>query len=183
MKRLYTFVLSAFALTLISCAENTETTENKVSEKEAMTENEPISDSPCDLIGVSDIQTIFGLDAGLNITQEEKDLTYPTCSFKWEDKKVEQVVQVGSTTVRTDIASEVMIVMVKNANEKMFERSTSVYKDGVEVSEVGDKAIWGEKMTQLSVLGNGMMFHIHVKADNDDTVNKAKAIAIAKYLL
>lgn len=143
----------------------------------------PPADSPCELFSEADVRDLFGVAETIEISIEDKDYTYPTCSYKWEDKKVQRTTKVGSMEVTTDMPSELMLVTVSNANEKMFDRSVQVYKDGIPVEGVGEKAMWGEQMAQLSVMGNGMLYHIHVKANNDDSINKEKAIAIAKKIL
>lgn len=139
-------------------------------------------ESPCELISSEEVASICDVASEFKIAQEDKMLTYPTCIFKWEDGKVKRSTKIGNTQVDFDMPSEVLIVMVKNANEKMFEQSTTVYKDGVDV-KIGDKAIWGVTMSQLTFLAKGYMFHVNVKVTNDAEFNKEKAAEIAKMLI
>jgi hypothetical protein len=177
---------SLFILSFTACGGGEETNKDNPTTNDAPDTEEQANvpaDSPCELLDESDVRALFGVDASIEITIEDKDYTYPTCKYEWKDKKVQMTTKVGSMEVTTDLPSEIMLVMVNNVNEKMFDRSVSVYKDGVEVKGLGEKAMWGEKIAQLSVMKGGMMYHIHVKADNDDSINKENAIAIAKKIL
>ncbi|TNE71590.1 MAG: hypothetical protein EP333_08900 [Bacteroidetes bacterium] len=185
MKVLFNILLLISLFAIYSCGESNSSNEisfgsNQESEK---TKSVSTYDSPCDLFNDTDIRSLFSVPTEIEITMKDVVLTHPTCKFEWEDKKVQRVTKVGSMEVTTEMPSETMIVMASKVNESMYERSVSVYKDGVEVENIGDRAMWGEKMAQLSFLSGGMLFHIHVKADNDDSVNKAKAIEIAKTII
>ena len=155
----------------------------KVSD-ETLTENpEILSGSPCDLVSVEDVKSICKVSDEFEIIREDKAYTHPTCTFKWKDGKVTKLMRVAGREITTDMPSEIMIVMVNNSNEKMFAQSTSVYKDGVPVNGVGEKATWGTTMSQLTFLSNGYMFHVHVKVSNDYEDNKQKAMEIAHLLI
>ena len=66
----------------------------------------------------------------------------------------------------------------------MFKQSTIVYKDGVESAvQNAEQAIWGTKMSQLTFLSKGYMFHVYVKISNNIEENKIKAIEIAERLI
>lgn len=117
-------------------------------------------DSPCELISLEEVKKRFDLDASIEISVEDKDYTYPTCSFNWNDGKL-------------------LIIMVKDASESNYETSISVYPDGQNEDSIGDKACWSAKRAQLTFLFNSYLFHVHVRASNDDVVNKKVAIEIA----
>ena len=114
-----------------------------------------------------------------------KDLvyTYPTCVFKWEDGKITTSVSFGGQEIKSTIPSEVLIVMVKNANEDMFKRSTSVYKQPEEISNMGTMAVWDTRMYQLTFLSNKYIFPVHVKVSNNGIENNEKAIEVSKLII
>ena len=170
------FVLS-ISLFLISCGDSSTSQNKKVSVTAS-----PKNTSPCKLISVEEIKSICNVDSKFQISQSDKILTYPTCTFKWEDKQVNRVMSVGGNEITVDMPSEVTVVMVSDATEKMFEQSIVVYKDGVDVS-LGEKAIWGTEMSQLTFLSNGYLFHVHLKVSNDDSGNKQKALKVADLLI
>lgn len=182
MKKITT--IAALLFLIVSCGEvesNKETATNENS-KEVSTSAAVVSfNSPCELISEEEVKSVFAIPTDLAIKFEDRVLTYPTCSFEWEDGKVQMKME--SLGMEIDIPSELMVVMAKNSNDKMFETSTKVYKDGVPINGVGDMAAWGESMLQLSFLSNGYMFHVHLKAFNDAEANKAKAIEIAHLLI
>ncbi len=124
------------------------------------------ADSPCELISTVEVKGFCSIPSDIEIEQLAKDYTYPTCVFK--DKSG---------------ISIVTIVMVKNAKEDMFEISTGVYKDGISIDGVGEKAKWGAKMSQLSFLAKGYMFHVNVIALSDSEENKKVAMDIARFLV
>lgn len=79
--------------------------------------------------------------------------------------------------------AEMSIVLVKNATKKMFETSTQVYKDGQAETGIGEMAIWGAKMSQLTFLAKGYMIHLHVKKSGDDTENREIAGKVAAHII
>jgi hypothetical protein len=139
-------------------------------------------ESPCELVSVDEIRTVCEVDGNVEIEKLDRDYTHATCTFKWEDKRVSKVMNVGGNEMTIDMPSEVMIVMVPEATEAMYDQSIKVYKDGVEV-ELAEKAIWGSDMSQLSFLSNGILFHVNVKVSNDEAYNKQKAVEIAEILI
>ena len=73
-----------------------------------------------------------------------------------------------------------MIVTVANANKSMYEKSIVVYKDGENVSGLGEMAMWGDSMSQVTFLSDGYMIHLSLKVSADNKDNKDKAIELAK---
>jgi hypothetical protein len=140
-------------------------------------------ESPCEFIAVDDVRKLFAIPEKLDIKMEDRILTYPTCSFEWEDGKVVSVMEVGSREIEIRKPSEVMIVMVKDARPSMYETASRIYKDIEPVENVGEMASWGNQMSQLTFLAKNHLFHVHVKASNDDVGNRAKAIEIARSIL
>ena len=64
----------------------------------------------------------------------------------------------------------------------MYNRSTKVYKQPQAVPNLGDIAIWDSRMSQMSFLSQGYMFHVHVKVSNDDQGNMKKAIEVSNVI-
>jgi hypothetical protein len=86
---------------------------------------------------------------------------------------------VGGQKIDVDLDSELLIVMVKQANESKYEASISVYSDGQNEEGIGDLATWSPKRAQLTFLSNSYLFHVHVRASNDNAENRKNAIGIA----
>jgi hypothetical protein len=128
---------------------------------------------------LEEVKKRFNLDASIEISLEDKVYTYPTCTFNWKDGKVTKLMDIGGQKMEIELDSELLIVMVKDANESNYETSISVYSDGQNEGGIGDKATWSAKRAQLTFLFNTYLFHVHVRASNDDTVNKKNAIEIA----
>lgn len=186
MKTNYLFtIFSIGVFTLFACNEEKTPQTNSVETSDNVTsrDNDTPPSSPCELFSEKDLRNLIGLPDDLSIATKDAVLTHPTCKYQWNDKKVQRTTKVGSMEITTDVASEVMIVMASNVNESSFERSVSVYKDAIPVDNIADKAVWGETMTQLSFLKGNLLFHVYVKIDNDDKVNKEKAIEIADSIL
>ncbi|MCR9173542.1 MAG: hypothetical protein NXI10_13660 [bacterium] len=178
-----TFVL-LFSLFAMACNDTSGSKDENGEKKTEETSNKiSVSDNPCDLINADDMRTLLNVGAEFEISIEAKDYTFPACSFRWEDGKVIKSMEVGGRSMSVDMPSEVMVVLVKEANEAKFERSTSVYKDGVSVDGLADEAMWGEAMSQLSFRKGSIMMHVNVKVDNDSAVNKDNAMKIAEFLI
>jgi len=139
--------------------------------------------SPCELITLDVIKSYIDIPDGINVKSEDKMLTYPTCTFQWKDGIRKQSQTIGTTEVSYDVESKVLIVLVKDAKNSMFDRSTSVYKNPEELLGLGERAVWGDNMNQLTFLSGGMMMHVHVQVDNDKSVNRKHAIELTKHIL
>ena len=140
-------------------------------------------DSPCELILLEEVKQRFNLDASIEITFEDKVYTYPTCAFSWKDGKVTKSMDIGGQKMDIELDSKLLLVMVKDANESNFETSISVYSDGQSEDGIGDKATWSDQRAQLTFLFNSYLFHVHIRASNDNAVNKKNAIEIAKSII
>ncbi len=108
--------------------------------------------SPCELVSLEEVKLRFELDESIEISIEDKAYTYPTCSFEWKDGKVTKTMDVGGQKIDVDLDSELLIVMVKQANESKYEASISVYSDGQNEEGIGDLATWSPKRAQLTFL-------------------------------
>lgn len=182
LKNNFLFGLLIAAL-LSSCSANAEGEDITPKTETQSEEQSTLSENPCDWVSADDIRSIIGVASSFEIEEEFNDYTFPACSYEWEDKKVTKTMQVGGSPMEIAMPSEVMIVLAQDIDAKKFERSTSVYKDGVPLESLGDEAIWGEEMSQLSFRKGSLMWHVHVKVDNDSAVNKKHALAIANFLI
>lgn len=157
-----TLVLSSIMLFAFSCVESKD------------------FDSPCALISLDDVKKRFNLDANMEIDFEDKVNSFPTCSFSWKDGGVTKSMDVGGQKIDINLDSELLIVMVKDANESMYERSITAYSDGQVEDTIGDRATWSDKRSQLTFLSKSHLFHVHVRVSNDKAVNRKHAIEIAE---
>lgn len=185
MKTTITHLLIILFSTLVFTCNNkenkTDTPKNNLADKNTRSEKSADINSPCELISMDDVKSIFSVE----ILIENKDVvyTYPTCVYKWEDGKVTVSASFGGQEITSSMPSEVLIVMVKKANEAMFKQSTSVYKQQQDISNLGNIAVWDSRMSQLTFLANSYMFHVHVKVTHDDSGNKEKAIEVSKLII
>lgn len=160
----------------------TNASQNKIEDKSAKPEKSSGINSPCELVSIEEVKSMFAV-AEHPLEMKDEVYTYPTCVFKWDDGKVTRSSSIGGQEIEANIPSEVLIVMVKNANENMFNRSTKVYKQPQEISNMGTMAVWDSRMSQLTFLSNNYMFHVHVKVSNNDIENKGKAIEVSKLII
>ncbi len=172
----YIMFLTISILTL-SCAN--ENNEEAVKVQETEVENEEITDA-CELISRSTIVDLFRADNEVT-NKEPTSKSFPTCIYKWTAQK-EGEKKIGNQVVRYGQENTVMIVLGStSANINQFERSTSVYKDAVEV-DIAEKALWSDKMHQLTILQKGYLIHINVEFFDAVDQQKNKSIELAKII-
>jgi len=174
-----------FSMMVLACnnqGNKADGSQDKIAAKNENPIKRSVVDSPCELVSLHEIKNMFVVE---EYPIELKDVvyTYPTCIYKWEDGKVTTSRSFGGQEFKTAKPSEVLIVMVKKANEAMFKQSTSVYKQPQEISNLGAVAVWDSRMSQLTFLSSNYMFHVHVKVSNEDHDNKQKAIAVAQLII
>lgn len=84
---------------------------------------------------------------------------------------------IGGQKREIELDSELLIVMVKDANESKYERQyQSIRMDRMKVVLVIKQP---GVLSELTFLFNSYLFHVHVRASNDDAANKKDAIVIA----
>lgn len=174
-----------FTIPIFACNNKdnkTDATQNSAIEKNETAKKIAAITSPCDLVSMEDVKRMFAITE-YPIEMKDVVYTYPTCIYRWEDGKITSSVTIAGQEIISKLPSEVLIVMVKNVNEAMFKRSTSVYKQPEEIPNIGTRAVWDAKMSQLTVLSNSYMFHVHVKVSSNVAENKEKAIEVAQLII
>lgn len=152
-------------------------------EKEAAPEVIESASSPCGFVTETKIKEVLGIPADAPTEMKDVMRTYPTCFYEWESITFSTKRSIAGQEVSLDFPAEAAIILVKNATDKMFGISTSVYKDGETIAGIGDMAMWGVKMSQLTFLAKGTMIHLHVKVSGDAAANKAKASELAALII
>lgn len=165
-----------------SKSENSQT-EAVTTEKEAISSTNESATSPCGFVSEAKIKEVLALPTDAIAEIKDVKRTYPTCFYKWDTVAFTKTQTIGGQEINLDYPAEATIVLVKNANKKMFEMSTKVYKDGESQNGIGDMAIWGSKMSQLTFLAKGTMIHLQVRVTKDAAANKAKAVALAALII
>lgn len=165
----------AISTLLFSCS-NENANEEVVTVRDTEDKNQ-ITDA-CELISRQTIEDVFRTESEVT-NKEPMSKTFPTCIYKWTaEKKGEK--KIGNQMVEYDQENTVMIVLGStSANDIQFEKSTAVYKDAVEV-DIADKALWSEKMHQLSIMEKGILIHINVEYNDAVDQQKNKSIELAK---
>lgn len=166
-----------------SKAENTQT-EATATEKEAASALTEDTSSPCSFVTETKIKEVLGIAADAATKMKDVIRTYPTCFYEWvEVTAFSTTKSIAGQEIVLNYPAEASIVLVKDASDKMVGISSKVYKDGVAVAGIGDMAIWGSKMSQLTFLANGTMIHLHVRISGDAEVNKTKAVELAALII
>jgi len=169
----------------ISCENKPATaSDNPENSNEVKTSNmDKLEKHPCDLVNEAEIKKLFSIAEDVPTDINPAQRTYPTCFYKWESITFPVTKTIAKREATINYPTEMMIVLVKNATPKMFETSTKVYKEGVAQNGIGEMAIWGGKMSQLTFLAKGFLIHLHVKKSSDESENKALASKIAAQII
>lgn len=163
----------AISTLIFSCANENE---EAVTVEETESKSE-ITDA-CELIELQTIEDVFRTENEVT-NKEPTSKRFPTCIYKWTaEKKGEK--KIGNQVVEYDQENTVMIVLGStSANNIQFDKSTSVYKDAVEV-DIAERALWSDKMHQLTIMLKSYLIHINVEYNDAVDQQKAKAIELAK---
>lgn len=185
MKQQLFLIIAYLSLCFTACNSNSESTQSEQKDKplEVLKGNKSGFESPCELISVEEVRGFFSVPEDIDIEMEDKVYTHPTCSFEWQDGKVVSTMEAGGRQVELKKPSELMVVMVFPAKEFMYNTAIKVYKDIETVPDVGEMASWGNQMSQLTFFSGKYLFHVHVKASNDDAANRAKAMKVARFIM
>lgn len=140
-------------------------------------------DSPCSLLSETMVNRILEIPEQAPSEIRDEVLTFPTCSYKWKTIKYSKKQTIAGKEMTLSYPATLLIVMVENASTELYNRSVKVYKDGLELKSVGEKAVWGDAMSQLTFLKDGNLIHLNVKLSLDKQDNKDKAIALANAII
>ncbi len=183
-------LLLIFVFTLTIACGNSETSKAENGQTEVVTTEKADApkatekeSSPCGFVTEAKMKEVLALPTDAITEMKDVMRTYPTCFYEWDTVAYTKTQTIGGKEINLDFPAEAAIVLVKNANEKMFERSTKVYKDGVAINGIGDMAIWGSGMSQITFLAKGTMIHLHVRVTKDAAANKEKAVALAALII
>ncbi|HLW31338.1 MAG TPA: hypothetical protein VKX40_03680 [Aequorivita sp.] len=182
-------VLIAVCIITFACG-NSENSKGENSQTEVLTSEKAAppaptesASSPCSFVTEAKIKEILAIPADAPTEMSDEMLTYPSCFYKWESAMFTVKRNISGREMSLEYPAEAVIVLVKNATESMFEASTKVYKDGVAQDGLGDMAIWGAQMSQLSFLAKGTMIHLNVKVAADAAANRKKAVELASLII
>lgn len=170
MRNLF-FILASFIL-LTSCGGGSSSNEKSTKSTKPT--------KPCSFLTEAEIKEVLSLPEDAPTTMEDVVYTYPTCSYEWETLIYEKPTTISGQDMVLEYPYTLMIVTVANANKSMYEKSIVVYKDGENVSGLGEMAMWGDSMSQVTFLSDGYMIHLSLKVSADNKDNKDKAIELAK---
>lgn len=139
--------------------------------------------SPCEIVSENEIKSVleFPSDAATSISEDKT--SFPICSYKWEDVTFTYILEIANTQTEIEQAAEVDIVLVKDGNKAKYEASIKVYDDGQVQDGVGEMAMWSDQKHQITFLSKGYLIHTRVRISDDESVNKVKAIALAKMMV
>lgn len=171
-------MIFVFSTLLYSCANESDKVED-TTERETKVESE-ITDA-CELISLQTIEDVFRTESEVT-NKEPTSKQFPTCIYKWTAEKQGEK-EIGGQIVTFDQENTVIIVLgSSSANINQFERSTSVYKDAVEV-DIAEKALWSYKMHQLTIMEKGKLIHVNVEYYDAVEQQKTKSIELAKIII
>lgn len=177
------FIIAILSISVACDTKQSAQSNNQESSEVLSSSKKELDKSPCELVSQSTIKKVLSIPE--DSTAEMKDVmrTYPSCFYKWENISFSKTKMVGTNEMKIDYPTEVTIVLVKNANEDMYQRSIKVYKDGQTQDGIGEMATWGDKMSQITFLSNGTMIHLHVQMSSKDSENKESALKIASKIV
>ncbi|MDR6299606.1 hypothetical protein [Mesonia maritima] len=171
-----TIVFFVIILAVLACKNSEKSSTEEMQEVE-MTAHSKVNQSPCELLTDAEIKKALAIPADAETSKVKKNTTYPACFYKWESITFPYEVFNRHMTNRP---AEMSIVWAINVNKKLYKQSIAVYKDGEAIDNVGEMAIWSEKMGQITFLKGGNLIHVKAEISADNAFNKAKSIKVAK---
>jgi len=165
----------AILLSIVACKNS----DKSSSEEVEISSHKSTEKSPCEVLTDAEIKIALDIPADVKTSKTKKSTPYPVCYYKWESITFPYEVFNGRMTDRT---AEMSIVWAVNVNKKLYEQSISVYKDGKTINNVGEMAIWSQKMGQITFLKNGNLIHVKAETSANEYSNKAQSVKVAKLL-
>ncbi|MCK9490195.1 MAG: hypothetical protein M0Q42_12545 [Xanthomonadales bacterium] len=140
-------------------------------------------DSACGIFSEAEFRQSFSIADGMELEVSESGGSFPACNYQWGEDLVLRTIKAGGREIDIHEPAKVMLVVARGVSVDNFNTSTSVYMDPEDVPGIGDMARWGGRMSQLSFLAGGDLFHINVKASSDKEENRRLAEGLAQRLL
>jgi len=138
---------------------------------------------PCDLITAEEMMQFTALDSSQKMTVESKVLTYPTCVYRWENILVKtKTFDLGEEVV-LDLPAQVNIVLLRDKKTDDYQRAIKTYVDQIELSAIGEMAVWGDRLSQLTFFSEDHIFHVYVNVSETIDVNRQIAKDIAQKIV
>lgn len=181
-------LLLSFFFFILSCGNSSASDESDAEMAEnddssaAGTEDFKIK-SPCDLVSEEEMPRLTGIDERFKLTIENKLLSHPTCIYRWDAILVRTKTYELGEALESELPAQINIVMIRDQNNSDFTRAIKTYIDPKTLTNIGEMAVWGDRLSQLTVLEQDHIFHVYVNVDNSLAKNRAIAEKIAKEIV
>ena len=163
-------------------------------ERAAAESDESAGKTACNVLSVEIVKSVLEVD-DLDVTptpvmprgQQRRRKTYTSCKLVWpSDKKVEREIAGRKFTVDAENRITLSVsIFEPGEDQQVYNTGTKYLKEKFDteaVEGVGDEALWVPNMKQLSVRGNGHVFHLSVEYAHNDT-DKENAKKLAQQIL
>jgi len=166
------FIISVFIFAM--ACKNKDNTHSKTSKSDRKV---------CALVTEEEIKDLLAIPKGEVTKMEEAAPTQPTCFYTWESVIYIKTMNISGRDLDLEYPAKASIVLVENANEGMYQASIKAYKEPQVESGIGDMAIWGTNLSQITFLAKGNLVHVNVQVTSDAKENRDKAIQLAKLVI
>lgn len=139
--------------------------------------------NPCDLVSADEMIALTGIDESFKLTVENKIIAYPTCVYRWDGILVNTKTYELGEAIESELPAQINVVMIRDKNEADYQRAIKTYVDPQNLTDIGEMAVWGDRLSQLTFLEQNHVFHVYVNVDNSLTKNRAIAEKIAKAMV
>ena len=162
--------------------------------KGGATSEEPAGLQACDVLTVEMVQSVLevaSLDANPRPGRERagnRKKTYTSCLMVWSsDKKVEREIAGRKMMMPAENRINLSLsIFAPGGDQGAYNTGTKYLKEKYEtdsVDGIGEEALWVPKMNQLSVRGNGNVFHLSVEYPDGSKENLEYTKKLAKRIL
>ena len=176
----FLLLFTVFIFTIACKNSEKSNSEDAIREKVEPASAQQTEQNPCTLLSHLEIKQALSIPEEAQTSMEEKNTTYPSCYYKWKSITWPYEVMKGHMA---DYTAEMSIVWVTDMTPDNYNTAVSYFKDGEEITGIGEMATWDEKKTQLTFLYNGNLMHVHARTSANAASNKAKALNVAELLV
>lgn len=107
------------------------------------------------------------------------EMTYPTCTYIWGPPTKRDAAR-AAAGLKPD-GAKMMVIFAQTSGIADWSRVTNVYSDAVDVSGLGQVAVWSAIRSQLSLMDeNGLVIHVYLEEIEGA---EAKAVEVAAHVL